>query len=77
MAKKPAEKVEFTYQGTDRSGKKVKGEVYALNDTLAKTEIRKLGINPLRVKKKPQPLLVAVQKLKQKISLFSAVRLQR
>ena len=28
MAKKPAEKIEFTYQGTDRSGKKVKGTLH-------------------------------------------------
>ena len=72
MAKKPAEKVEFTYQGTDRSGKKVKGEVYALNDTLAKTEIRKQGINPLRVKKKPQPLFGSSAKIEAKdIAIFS------
>ena len=72
MAKKPAEKVEFTYQGTDRKGKKVKGEIYALNDTLAKTELRKQGINPLRVKKKPQPLFGGAAKIKpQDIAIFS------
>ena len=72
MAKKPAEKVEFTYQGMDRNGKKVKGEVYALNDTLAKTEIRKQGINPLRVKKKPQPLFGGSAKIQPKdIAIFS------
>jgi len=56
MAKKPAEKIEFTYEGTDRKGKKVKGEIFAFNDTLVKSELRKQGINPLKVKKKPKPL---------------------
>jgi type IV pilus assembly protein PilC len=56
MAKKPAEKIEFVYEGTDRNGKKVKGEIFSLNDSLAKGELRKQGINPLRIKKKPQPL---------------------
>ncbi|MCP4767009.1 MAG: type II secretion system F family protein [Gammaproteobacteria bacterium] len=51
-----AEKVEFRYEGTNRGGTKVKGEIYALSDTLAKNELRKQGINPLKVKKKPQPL---------------------
>jgi type IV pilus assembly protein PilC len=54
--KAKAEKVEFTYQGTNRAGAKVKGEIFALSDTLAKNELRKQGINPTKVKKKPQPL---------------------
>ena len=51
-----AEKVEFTYEGTNRGGSKVKGEIFALSDTLAKNELRKQGINPTKVKKKPKPL---------------------
>ena len=51
-----AEKVEFLYEGTNRGGSKVKGEIFALNDTLAKNELRKQGINPLKVKKKPKSL---------------------
>jgi len=53
---KTVEKVEFTYEGTNRAGGKVKGEIFALSDTLAKSELRKQGVNPTRVKKKPQPL---------------------
>ncbi len=56
MAKNPPEKIEFLYEGTDRNGNRVKGEIFALNDALAKGQLRKQGINPLRVKKKPQPL---------------------
>src|SRR5210317_509332 len=53
---KTVEKVEFTYEGTNRAGARVKGEIFALSDTLAKNELRKQGVNPTRVKKKPQPL---------------------
>ena len=55
-AKRAVEKVEFTYEGTNRGGSKVKGEIFALSDALAKNELRRQGINPLRVKKKPKPL---------------------
>ena len=51
-----AEKVEFTYEGTNRGGTKVKGDIFALSDTLAKNELRKQGINPMKVKKKPKAL---------------------
>lgn len=72
MAKKPVEKIEFIYEGTDRRGKKVKGEVFALSDTLAKGELRKQGVNALRVKKKPQPLFGGSQKiLPADIAIFS------
>lgn len=42
----------FIYQGTDRKGKVVKGEVAALNEALAKAQIRKQGINPTKVRAK-------------------------
>jgi type IV pilus assembly protein PilC len=56
-AAKKIEKVEFTYEGTNRGGTRVKGEIFALSNTLAKNELRKQGINPIKVKKKPRPLL--------------------
>ncbi|MCP3689252.1 MAG: type II secretion system F family protein, partial [Gammaproteobacteria bacterium] len=64
MAKKTiAEKIEFSYQGSNRGGTKVKGEIFALNVALAKNELRKQGINPTRVKKKPQPLFGGGKKI--------------
>jgi type IV pilus assembly protein PilC len=72
MAKKPVEKVEYTYQAIDRKGKKLKGELFALNDALAKSELRKQGLNPIRVKKKPQPMFGGKTKIKpQDIAIFS------
>jgi len=58
-----AEKVEFLYEGTNRGGTKVKGEIFALNDALAKNELRKQGINPLKVKKKPKSLFAGAAKI--------------
>ena len=63
MAKKPAEKVEFNYEGTNRGGTRVKGTIYALSDTHAKSSLRKQGINPLKVRKKPQPLFGGAKKI--------------
>ena len=57
-----AEKVEFTYEGTNRGGGKVKGEIFALSDTLAKNELRRQGINPIKVKKKPRDLFGGAKK---------------
>jgi type IV pilus assembly protein PilC len=63
MAKKAVEKIEFTYEGTNRSGTKVKGEIFALSDALAKGDLRKQGINPIKVRKKPKPLFGGVAKI--------------
>ena len=61
--KKVAEKVEFTYEGINRGGGKVKGEIYALSDAMAKGELRKQGINPTKVRKKPKPLFGGAAKI--------------
>jgi type IV pilus assembly protein PilC len=57
-----AEKVEFNYEGTNRGGTRVKGAIFALSDTLAKSELRKQGINPIKVKKKPKSLFDGAKK---------------
>jgi len=66
-----AEKVEFTYEGTNRGGTKVKGEIFALSDTLAKSELRKQGINPLKVKKKPKSLFGGAKPEAADIAIFA------
>ncbi len=47
----------FVWEGTDKSGKKVKGEIAGQSDALVKALLRRQGVNPSRVKKKPKPLL--------------------
>jgi type IV pilus assembly protein PilC len=64
MVKKAAQKIEFTYEGTSRAGTKVKGEIFALSETLAKSLLRKQGINPTKIRKKPQPLFGSTEKVK-------------
>lgn len=58
-AKKAAEhKVQvFVWEGTDKRGNKVKGELPGQNITLIKAELRKQGINANKVRKKPTSLL--------------------
>jgi len=42
----------FAYEGTDKTGKKTKGEITSTNANVAKAELRKQGINPTKVTKK-------------------------
>ncbi|MEX2327761.1 MAG: type II secretion system F family protein, partial [Pseudomonadales bacterium] len=42
----------FAWEGTDKSGKKTKGEITSTNANVAKAELRKQGINPTKVTKK-------------------------
>jgi type IV pilus assembly protein PilC len=49
----------YVYEGTDKSGKKVSGEMSGASDALVKAVLRRKGINPLKVKKKSKPLLGA------------------
>jgi type IV pilus assembly protein PilC len=44
--------ITFVYEGVDRKGAKVKGEVSSKNEALAKAALRKQGINNATVKKK-------------------------
>ncbi|NNE37262.1 MAG: type II secretion system F family protein [Gammaproteobacteria bacterium] len=46
----------FVWEGTDKSGKKVKGEMPGQSDALVKAMLRRQGVNPLKVRKKPKPL---------------------
>lgn len=57
MAQAAREKLYFLYEGTDRRGTRVKGEIEGFNIELAKAALRKQGITPKRVRKKPKPLL--------------------
>ena len=71
IKKKAAEKLEFTYEGTNRAGAKVKGEIYALSDALAKGALRKQGINPIKVRKKPKNLFSGPKITPADIAIFA------
>ena len=46
----------FLWEGKDKTGKLVKGELSGQSDALVKAQLRRQGINPLKVKKKPKAL---------------------
>lgn len=58
--KKPAEKSKkvqtFTYEGKDARGTSIKGEINAVNLSLAKADLRRQGLVPTKLKRKAKPL---------------------
>jgi len=46
----------FTWEGTDAKGRRVKGDNEAPNAATVKATLRRQGIRPLKVRKKPKPL---------------------
>ena len=59
MAQAAATANMFVWEGKDKQGKKVKGEMSGQSDAIIKATLRRQGINPTRVKKKPKPLFGA------------------
>ena len=76
-AKTPATRAnpmeQFTWEGTDKRGVKMKGETTSKNANLLRAELRKQGINPTVVRTKSKPLFGASGKSisAQDISVFS------
>lgn len=69
-AKKPIIKAPQTeiylYTGTDKNGARKKGEISATGISSVKNELRRQGITPLDIKKKPAPFLGGLGKKKGK-----------
>ncbi len=62
----------FVWEGVDRHGKRVKGEMSGKSDALIKATLRRQGVNPLKVKKKPKSFFSAGGKITTKdITVFS------
>ncbi len=62
MAQQASKELTFLWEGTDRRGVRVKGESKGSTVTLIKADLRRQGINPRKVKKKPKPLFGSGQK---------------
>ncbi|WP_339459240.1 type II secretion system F family protein [Pseudomonas sp. EA_105y_Pfl2_R69] len=56
MAVKAIKTSTFAWEGTDKKGAKVKGEASGQNPALVKAQLRRQGINPLKVRKKSESL---------------------
>ncbi len=48
--------VMFVWEGTDRNGSRSKGEMTSRSEVTVRAELRRQGIKPIKVKKKPKPL---------------------
>lgn len=67
-----SDKILFLWEGTDKKGSKIKGEMEGASDAFIKADLRRQGINPLKVRKKPKPLLGGKKKITSKdIAIFS------
>ncbi len=64
MATKAIKTSTFAWEGTDKRGGKLKGEMNGQNPALVKAQLRKQGINPLKVRKKSVALFGAGKKIK-------------
>lgn len=54
--KKKEEKPVFVYESKNKAGKIVRGEMSAFNDATVRAEIKRLGLTPIKVKRKTKPL---------------------
>lgn len=64
MAVKALKTSTFSWEGTDRKGAKVKGEISGQNPALVKAQLRKQGVNPTKVRKKAASLFGKGKKIK-------------
>ncbi|MEX5451978.1 type II secretion system F family protein [Stutzerimonas stutzeri] len=72
MAQKAIRTSVFSWEGTDRKGSKVKGELSGASSALVKAQLRKQGINPQKVRKKSVSLFGAGKNIKpMDIALFT------
>lgn len=72
MAEKAIKASVFKWEGTDKKGTKVTGEISGTNPALVKAQLRKQGINPLKVRKKAASIFGAGKKVKPlDIALFT------
>ncbi|MDX1724045.1 MAG: type II secretion system F family protein [Pseudomonas sp.] len=72
MAAKALATSVFIWEGTDKKGGKMKGELIGQSPALIKAQLRKQGINPLKVRKKPVSLFGSGKKIKPlDIALFT------
>jgi type IV pilus assembly protein PilC len=55
-AQKAPTAYQFSWEGVDRRGTRVKGEVRSASVAMVRADLRRQGVNPLKVRKKAQPL---------------------
>lgn len=71
---KPVKQITFLWEGTDRKGARHKGEIVGPSIALVKADLRRQGVSPLKVRKKPVSLFSSSNKKRVKakdIAIFS------
>ncbi|RKZ81933.1 MAG: type II secretion system F family protein [Gammaproteobacteria bacterium] len=58
-AKKPQMDPVFVWQGTNKQGRRIKGEQSGVNINAVRSALRRQGITPIKIKKKPKDLFAA------------------
>lgn len=74
MAEKVVKQYVFSWEGTDRHGKKLKGEIRGPNLNLVKADLRRQGVTPIKVRRRSNSTLFAPRKKKittKDITVFS------
>ncbi len=72
MAQKAIKTSVFTWEGTNKQGAKIKGELNGVSPAMVKAQLRKQGVNPQKVRKKSVSLFSAGKKIKpMDIALFT------
>lgn len=72
MAEKALKTSTFVWEGTDKRGAKIKGKLNGHSPALVKAQLRKQGINPLKVRKESVSILGRGKKIKpMDIALFT------
>ncbi len=61
----------FTWEGTDRGGKKVKGKTVAASEAAVRSELRRQGVVPTKVRKTSQLFIKTGKVTPQDIAVFS------
>jgi type IV pilus assembly protein PilC len=59
MAEKKDDQIDFIWEGIDKKGQKTKGEISTKSETIARADLRRMGVRVIKIKRKPKPLLGA------------------
>lgn len=63
-ASKPQVKTQlYTWEGTDKRGARIKGESAATNVAMVRADLRRQGVNPLKIRKKQKPIFATKKKI--------------
>ena len=75
MAKRAPKLQQFVWEGTDSKGRRLKGDHEAPNAAFVRAQLRRQGIRPSKIRKKPRPLFQIKRPIKSKDISFATRQL--